>query len=151
MLRMANRRANTIIDTTASLVLVRFETDGEGTIYRRFHDLALVRSYTPVLSLSWTIMHTVDETSPLFGATPEILAQDEAELLLVITGHHEGFAEVVHARHAYGAADIRWNARYADIFVDLPDGRRAIDLAKFNMIEQLDGLHISSCFEFDSF
>lgn len=96
-------------------------------------------------------MHIIDETSPLFGETPETLARNEAELLLVVTGHHEGFAELVHARHAYGATDIQWNTRYADIFVDLPDGRRAIDLAKFNKVEPLTDIHTSRCNEFDSF
>lgn len=137
MLRIANRRANEIVEAGVDLVLARTETTRDGVEFRRFYDLALLRGRSPLFTLSWTVIHPIDDASPLAGASSEALERGQAELLVVFWGHDEGFAQTVHARHAYGRGDIAWNARFADIFIDLPDGHRGLDFNRFDRVEPL--------------
>jgi inward rectifier potassium channel len=134
MFRLANERNDQIDEARIHVVLLRDETTGEGHRYRRLRDLPLARSFTPVFGLSWTVMHVIDETSPLFGCPASELTADRAQIMVLFAGHHDAFQREVHARHAYGAGDIVWNARFADLFHSLPGGRLVLDQSRFNEV-----------------
>src|SRR5207245_4439369 len=57
MIRFVNERHNIIGNATAKLWLLRNEVSLEGGSFRRFYELALVRSEHPALALSWTLYH----------------------------------------------------------------------------------------------
>jgi inward rectifier potassium channel len=127
MFRLANERNEEINEARIHVVLLRDETTQEGDQFRMLHDMALRRSFTPTFGLSWSVMHVIDETSPLFGRSADDLAAQRAQILVLFSGHHEAFQQEVHSRHAYHAADIAWNKRFADLLVTLPDGREVVD------------------------
>ena len=135
MFRMANARGNRIVEARVRAVLARDETTAEGETMRRFHDLALVRDRNPLFALTWTAIHPITATSPLFGATPEGLAAMGAEVVASLVGIDETVSQTVHARHTYAAADLAWGARLRDILRRLPDGRRQVDYARFHDVE----------------
>jgi len=132
MIRLGNERTSQIVDAQVSVNLLRNETTREGRFMRRFHDLKLVRARTPVFALSFTAVHVIDAASPLHGMTAEGLAQAEVELLVTVIGIDETSGQTVHARTSYTADEIRIGHRYADVFGQTADGRRAIDYARFH-------------------
>ena len=134
-IRLANERLSQILEASVALSLLRFETSHEGVRMRRFYDLALIRSHTPVFSLSFSIMHPIDESSPLFGVTTESLQAEQAELLVTVTGLEEITSQTVHARHSFEPGELRFNHRYVDIFVPDATGRLTIDYARFDETE----------------
>lgn len=136
MLRAANQRHNQVIEAQVRMTLVRNITTSEGEFMRRFYDMKLVRSQTPVFVLTWTIMHPIDKDSPLYGMTPEDLMEIEAEVVVTFTGLDETFAQTIHARYSYIASEILWNWRFRDILSRLPDGRRAVDYRQFHEVTQ---------------
>jgi inward rectifier potassium channel len=137
MLRVANERHNRIVEASASLGLVRAETSGDGETLYRIHDLPLVRDHSPVFSLTWTLMHRIDESSPLFGWSGERLQAQQARIIASITGHDETMAAPVHALHDYAADRIAFEHRFADIIAAGEDGRRVIDLTRFHDVRPL--------------
>ena len=134
MFRIGNERASQIIEAMVRVVMVRTEHTAEGVLYYRLRDLRLERERSPALARSWTVMHVIDASSPLHGATPETLARDEVELMLTIIGIDETSAQNVHARHTYGHERIRWGARHADMLSERDDGRLQLDVAQFHQI-----------------
>jgi inward rectifier potassium channel len=134
LFRMANERAGHVVDARVFLLLVRNERDEDGEVVRRAHDLPLLRGGTALFSHAWTAVHAVDRDSPLFGETEETLAAAEAELLVTFSGYDDGVSRAIHARHVYGASQLRWNARFAPIATVLPDGRRALDYRRFHEV-----------------
>src|SRR5438552_231549 len=64
MIRFANERHNAITHATARLWTITTETTSEGRLFRRFSELRLVRADNPILALTWTIFHVIDENSP---------------------------------------------------------------------------------------
>jgi inward rectifier potassium channel len=135
MVRLANERSTGLVEATLRLALVRDERTIEGEAVRRIHTLALTRASTAVFAFSWTAVHPLDASSPLFGATPESLAAENADLVASLVGIEEATGQTVHARHTWSAADIRYNHRFVDILVVLEDGRRAIDYTRFHDVE----------------
>src|SRR5450755_711389 len=76
--RVANARSNELIEVSAKILLSRFE-DSEGTRTRRYYPLQLERPAVTFLPLTWTVVHPIDDKSPLFNETPESLRASRAE------------------------------------------------------------------------
>jgi inward rectifier potassium channel len=136
--RSANQRRNMILEAQMRVYLMRDEVTLEGKFMRRFYDLKLLSSQTPSFTLSWSVMHIIDEFSPLYGMTPESLTQTNTMLIISLSGIDETVAQVVHARHSYAANEILWNNRFVDIIHHTPDGHRYIDYNRFHDVLPLD-------------
>ncbi|MCA9577492.1 MAG: low temperature requirement protein A [Sandaracinaceae bacterium] len=133
-LRLGNARGNDVVDANISLTVVRDEITREGEHMRRLTDLALVRSNTPLFRLTWTVMHVIDEQSPLFGVDLEAEA-DSLLFIAVVRGHDGTYAQTTHARHLYRGADVRVGQRFVDVVSRLPDGRMMVDYERFHDLE----------------
>jgi inward rectifier potassium channel len=141
MFRCANQRRNQILEAAIGVTVLRDETSAEGRVMRRFHDLKLLRQRTPVFALSWTVMHPIDEESPLHDLTERDMIDEEVEIIVVLTGVDETFAQPIQARCSYLADEILWHHAFVDIVTPLEDGRIEIDYSRFHTV-QPDGLGV---------
>ncbi|MBI1791753.1 MAG: hypothetical protein HYR60_29860 [Acidobacteria bacterium] len=132
MFRVANERSNELLEVEATVVLSQRERPGGP---RRFRTLTLERSKVSFLPLHWVIVHPIDETSPLHGVTRESFEASDAEFLVLLTGIDETSSQAVHARSSYHHSEIVWEAKFADMFRESPDGTIAIDLRKIHDVE----------------
>jgi inward rectifier potassium channel len=132
MFRGGNTRLNQILEADVSVSLARNGYSEEGVEYRGLTDLKMVRSRSPLVGLTWTIMHVIDETSPLYRATRESLEAEQAELVIVLSGVDDTFAQRIHARHSYLPHEIVWGRRLADIILRAEDGSRYVDYGRFH-------------------
>ena len=129
--RVANDRSSHIVEAQLRLWLIAESMTSEGERYRRSIELALQRSESPVFSLTWTAMHSLDETSALNEYLGNSAIEQQWHLLITFTGYHESLANQVYARHVYLPRDVQQNATFIDIVTVLPDGGRVIDLSNF--------------------
>jgi inward rectifier potassium channel len=139
MFRAANQRGNRILDAAISVSLARESTSKEGLVMRRFDELTLMRARSPLFALSWTIMHRIDENSPLRGMDFKMMCEQEFEILILLSGTDETLADIIYARHSYVPADFRWNHKFVDVLSIAPTGHRIVDLTKFHDTVPLDG------------
>ncbi len=132
MFRVANERANHVVEAQLRVTLLRTEKTAEGESVRKMHDLHLTRGRSPAFILSWTALHPLTPQSPLHGATPLSLEDQDCEIVITLTGIDETLSQTIHARHSYLARDIIFNARFADLITLLPNGRRRVDYTRFH-------------------
>jgi inward rectifier potassium channel len=132
MFRVANERGNDVIEASFRLTVLKAEVSAEGEKMRRIHDLVLVRGDTPLFTLTFQAMHVIDAESPLHGITPAALAGGEMRFIVTMTGLDATFGATIHARHTYHAEDVVWNARFADVLSNGPDGRLTLDVTRFH-------------------
>jgi inward rectifier potassium channel len=137
MFRAANARQNVVQEASAQLRLVRDEVTLEGFRLRRITDLALVRSSQPAFSIGWTIMHVIDESSPLARESEESLRRSQASLILSVSGTDETTGHVLIAREEYPSTAILWNKAFRDVLEVSAEGAVHIDYTKFHEIEEL--------------
>ena len=109
-----------------------------GRSVRRFDFLELERRKVTFFPLAWTIVHPIDDDSPLAGRTPEELERSEAEILVLLTGIDEALEQTVHARSSYRADEIVWKARFQSMFLPT-DGRSSVsvDISRVHEIERV--------------
>ena len=134
--RLANVRASQMVQLEAKVLFSRFGKH-DGTLKRDFVELALERRQVTFFPLSWTIVHPIDDASPLWGVTAEEMAASDAEFLVMLTGYDETFASTVHTRTSYKPHEILWGAKYASVF-EKPgeDGMIKIDVGRLDSIER---------------
>jgi inward rectifier potassium channel len=132
MVRVGNERRNRIVNTTFRMTLMRTTRTAEGVIMYRASDVPLVRGRAPALARSWTILHSIDSASPLYGQSPESLLRDEIELTVEVAGTDDTSLQPVHAIYVYSADSLVFGARLADVLSDTPDGNILLDLGQFH-------------------
>jgi inward rectifier potassium channel len=138
MFRIANRRRNELVEVSAKVIFARMESR-DGRPMRRFDELALERHRVTIFPLSWTIVHPIDESSPLAGMTAADLEAVDGELLVLLTGIDESYFQRVYSRSSYKAGEVVWNARFADILHHPRGGEPVtVDVRRLHDVEELD-------------
>jgi inward rectifier potassium channel len=135
ILRAANLRLNVIQDASALLYMMRNDVTEEGFRIRRVVDLTLLRSTQPTFNLGWTIMHVLDQSSPLSQETPDSLRKSDAAFVVNMSGTDEVTGQMLTARAEYTSDDVHWNSTFRDVLMEDADGTLHIDYAKFDEVE----------------
>jgi len=135
MIRIGNGRPGPLGDATARLTALLAETTTEGQTYRRSIDLHLRSNRLPVFALTWTLMHTIDDHSPLHGISPDWVRERTLVLFLNFEARDPALAATVNDVHQYGPDDIACGQRYADAVTRDEDGRTVADLSRISLTE----------------
>ncbi|MFP5247837.1 MAG: ion channel, partial [Thermoanaerobaculia bacterium] len=136
MFRIVNQRSNQLVELDAKVLLSRRRRDGATSVDREFIALGLERDRVAFFPLSWTIVHPLDDASPLRNWTREDLMECDAEFLVLLNGFDETFSQTVHARSSYKTDEIVWGARFQSMFNPPDDeGVVSVDIRKLHDIE----------------
>ena len=137
MFRIVNQRSNEIVQIQAKLMLTRRKKGIDGE--REFIGLNLERDNVVFFPLTWTVVHPIDEKSPLRGTTRQELIDAEAEFLILLNGFDETFSQTVHTRSSYLAEEVVWGAKFRSIFnPPKPDGTLSVDIRKMHDFEKVE-------------
>lgn len=135
MFRCANERSNQLIEARARVIYSRIELRN-GNRIREFSTLPLEYERVAFLALSWTIVHPITRTSPLYGRTARDLINNEAEFIVLLSAVDETFSQTVHSRTSYRGEEIVWNARFRPMFVESPgEGIAGMNLSLLHEFE----------------
>lgn len=136
MFRLVNGRNNQLIEVEAKVSFTHF-VEEDGQLKRRFDILELERRRVSFLPLAWTVVHPIDENSPLYGLTEADFEKQDAEILILLSGTDETFAQVVHTRSSYKPQDIKIGYKFANIYNAVEsDQPISIDIRKLSKIER---------------
>jgi inward rectifier potassium channel len=137
MIRVGNARVNMLTEATASLSVLLKETSDEGQVFRRYHDLRLICQRLPAFPLTWTLMHKIDATSPLYGYDPDKLRADWGRLFLSVEARDPKLGRKVQELCDYGDQRILFGAHYVDAVMYDDKGVPTADLSMLGRVERL--------------
>jgi inward rectifier potassium channel len=135
--RLVNRRPNSLMEIEARVMLMTVEAVNGGH-RRNYFQLRLERDKVMFLPLTWTVVHPIDEDSPLFGKTAEELTNLQAEALILIKAFDDTFNQTVLVRHSYRHDEIVWNKRFAPAFEVDADGDLVLELRNVGALIQAE-------------
>jgi inward rectifier potassium channel len=132
MFRLAPYKNNNLSEAEVKLTLaMRLEEDGK--MVNKFYLLDLQLSSINSVSLSWTLVHVIDDKSPLFGFSETDIKNTEMELLVFVKAFDEVFSNTVVARWSYISSEIIWGAKFKMMFYPSEDKSKTIlDLSKLS-------------------
>jgi len=134
MFRLVNLRNHDLTDVHATVSFARWTVDRNGARVRQFDQLDLERSFIIFMPLHWIIVHPITGQSPFRGFTQDSLVASDPEIVCLVSGHDETFAQTVHAKTSYDGRDLRWGARFRDMYLADRD-HVAIDIRRLHQFE----------------
>jgi inward rectifier potassium channel len=135
MVRIGNGRAGVLMDGAAKLNIFFYDTTAEGERFRRAQELRLERAHMPVFPFYWTLMHVLDERSPLHGYDAARVMDADARVFVTLEARDPTLATTVHDIHYYEPEDIRFGMRYADAVSTAQEGTSIADLTRIGALE----------------
>ena len=136
--RVVNQRANTLMELEAKVMLMTV-VGPPGQLRRDYKPLKLERHTVYFFPLTWTIVHPIDQHSPLYGKTAADLERLQAELLILIKGFDDTFSQTVHSRYSYRFDEIVWGARFAPAFQIDTEGDIVLEVDKVGAMAAAEG------------
>lgn len=99
--------------------------ENDKTSYK-FYELGLERSKVDTLMMNWTVVHPIDENSPLLGLAPEDYKSADVEVYVQIKGYDDVYSTVVIQRTSYTYDEIKFNAKFVTMYRESQDGKTTI-------------------------
>ncbi|MFN7119290.1 MAG: ion channel [Saprospiraceae bacterium] len=131
--RIVNIRNNKIINLKVKVIFSWLE-ECKGRRERRFQLLLLERDEVTLFPLNWTIVHYIDDSSPLYQKSKAELVNEHAEILIQIEGYDETFAQNVHINSSYIAKDLLCDVQFKPMYY-ADSGKTILELNKIHDIE----------------
>jgi len=135
MVRIGNARAAVLADATAKLNVLLTERNAEGTVFHRVQELRLQRAHIPIFPLFWTLMHVLDEQSPLHDYNVARAIEADAQVFVTVEAHDPTLATTVRDLRNYSAKAIRFGMRYSDAMTTAKDGTPVLDVTRIGALE----------------
>jgi len=129
--KLANARSNQLIDVQVQVALSRIEGE-EGSETRRYYELDLERRTLDFFPTTWTVVHPIDENSPLYGYTEEKVDKSDAEFLILFKAFDDKFSQNIHTRNSYKYNELVWGVSFAANFHRRKDGVTILELDKMS-------------------
>ena len=137
MFRVANSRDNILMEMEANAMMT-FLDKSDSRFTRKYFPLKLQINFIHFFPLPWTVVHPIDEDSPLFGKNAKDLANLEAEVLIMIKGFDDSFSQNVIARSSYKFNEIDWDVKFVRAYSTDETGETIVDLEKVSETEKVN-------------
>lgn len=137
MFRMVPYKNNNLSEVEVKLTMA-ITSEENGRLTDKFFDLPMEISKINVLTLSWTIVHPIIETSPLYGFTKEDIASTDIEIMVFVKGFDEVFSNNVVTRTSYVSDEIVWGAKFRMMYHPNDDkSKTVLDIDKLNVFDHV--------------
>lgn len=134
--RLVNQRATLLVEVEATVFLMTVDRSSP-ILKRNYAVLKLEVPRINFLTLTWTLVHAINETSPLWQRAREEMLDSETEIIVQLKGYDESYGDIVYSRHSYRAEEIVWDARFLPAFDVDEQGELVVNLDRLHEHELL--------------
>lgn len=131
MVRIANAKNSQLINASVRMIFSLIEEEKD-TTKRNFYPLKLEMSQISMLTTSWTIVHAIDEESPLNQLSHEDLKAKDVELIVLFNSYDDTYNQEVYSRTSYKGEEIENNAKFVSVLGHNKKGRATVRLDKIS-------------------
>ena len=126
MFRFAPYKDNHALTDVQIRVNIGLKVAMDGTSEYRYYDLGLERTKVESLPMNWTVVHPLDDKSPLLGFTWEDMQAADVELYVVIRAFDDVYSNLVQRRTSYTYDEIEFNRKFVPMYRESKDGKTTI-------------------------
>jgi inward rectifier potassium channel len=133
MFRFASYKDNHTLTDVEIRVNIGLQVQEDGAAMYKYYDLILERTKVESLPMNWTVVHPIDEKSPLLGFGTEDMKASDVEVYVLIRGFDDVYSNFVQQRTSYTYEEIEFNKKFIPMYRESDDGRTTIlELHKLN-------------------
>lgn len=122
MFKMANQRSSKLIEAEVTVVYSCLDAGKQ-----KFQSLSLELEKINFFALSWTVVHHINEDSPIKNLTPD----QQAEVVILVKAFDDTFSQTVYSRMSYLSDEFVWGAKF-ESSIRQEDGQMTVDLDRIN-------------------
>jgi inward rectifier potassium channel len=137
MFMICNNKKGNLVEVTAKATFSWVEKNEKGELQRQFASLDFYIDKIAMLSLTWTIVHPITESSVLFQFTEQDYIDKDVEAFIFVSCYDDTFNQTVHSRYAYIGKEIVMNAKFKRAFYTDEEGYTVLDVTKMGEYELL--------------
>lgn len=116
MFRFVSYKQNhTLTDVEVKLTCALLVQENGNSAYK-FFNLPLERSKVENLPMNWTVVHPIDENSPLLGLSETDMKDADVELYVLIRAFDDVFSNFVLSRTSYTYNEIKFNRKFVPMY-----------------------------------
>jgi len=137
MLRVGNLRQSTLVEAEFRVMFTRDEPileDANG--FRHFYNLKLAFDRLSTFPAALTLRHAIDETSPLFGVTAEVLEEGNATFVASLVGVETVIPASIQAHKHYSWRDVKFGERFVEMYTPEGTGKLTVDFGRLHETER---------------
>ncbi len=135
MFRLMSRSANVMIRPKIEATIAISQQNKNKEFVNNFYNLKLERNSITYLPTTWTVVHAINESSPLQQFDREMLSKLNAEVLLLVSYYDESFSQEVHQVHSYMLKDLIQDQDFTPAFYYDDKGYTILDHDKLDKTE----------------
>lgn len=138
MFKIVNTRNSVLLNTKVHVMISLTKPNSDHTAYERhYFSLPLEIDFTRYFPLTWTLVHFIDEDSPLFGMSLEEIIERDAEVLIIVEAFDETFSQNVLQKNSYAGHQWLGNVKFARNFGTTPEGKIVLNIRELDDIVPL--------------
>ena len=134
--RMVNVLPSMLMEVSTKVILI-YSPDPENPSKRIYQLIDLDIDNIIFMALNWTVVHNIDDNSPLFGMSFEEIKKRNPEFMIMVSGIDDTFDQTIYQKHAYGPNELIEGYKWKRMFDYNDHGEAEIDFDKLEDKESL--------------
>ncbi len=134
MIRVASLRSHPLIDVAAQLSWLETTQHPNGKVFRKLTELPLLKSRNPILGLAWTLVHPLEEDSPMLRA---LESSERFLLTATVSGLDTLLASTSQGNFRYERSAIQIDREFVDAISE-HEGSMHLDLVLLHETKSID-------------
>ncbi len=134
MFKMVNERNNLLLNSKVETLLILDAKSYKNEFNKQYFKLKLETDFINFFPLTWTVVHKIDEKSPLYQLSLFEMKQRNAEVVVLVESFDETFGQTVFSRHSFGGDQWRENVKFSRNYSSNDEGQVIL------MVDEIDNL-----------
>jgi inward rectifier potassium channel len=145
MFRFVAYKDNHMLTNVDIKVNVALLVEENGKRSFKFYDLDLERSHVESLPMNWTVVHPLNDKSPLFEYSHEEMKKADLEIYVSVRGFDDVYSNIVQQRTSYIYDEVLFNKKFVQMYRESDDGKTTIlELHKLDELKDIVTSHVST-------
>ena len=126
MFRFATYKDHHTLTNLEIKVNAALQIEENGKMVFKFYDLALERSHVESLPMNWTVVHPINQDSPLLEYSWDDMKKSDLEIYVSVRGFDDVYSNVVQQRTSYTFNEILFDRKFVQMYRESSDGKTTI-------------------------
>lgn len=138
MFKMVNKRNNVLLDTKVDVILILDTDPLKQDFNKQYFNLKLELDKIQFFPLTWTVVHSIDEDSPIANLTYEEFMNKNPEIIVLAKAFDETFSQEIFEKHSYSEEQWRNEVKFTRNFSVNHKGEIILRVDEINNIESIE-------------
>lgn len=137
MFKVVNQRNSTLLNVRVKVMLIMDSSAENNSVLKQYHSLPLQIDSIHFFPLTWTLVHEINDQSPIHNHNLRELMNQNAEVIVLIEAYDETHHQNVFERHSYAGPQWLENVKFKKNYHVNQKGEIELYIKELDVIESI--------------